>query len=202
MTGRPLDERTVDPDPIVEVTRWLEEARAAGVANAEAMVVATATSSGDPSARTVLLRGLDERGFVFFTNYESRKAGELDANPRAALVLYWEPLGRQVRAAGTVSRTGSAESDAYFTRRPPGSRLGAWASPQSRPIASRARLEELLADVRRRFPDGEPPTPPFWGGYRVAPDAVELWEHRDDRLHDRVLYTREGKTWRIERLAP
>jgi pyridoxamine 5'-phosphate oxidase len=166
------------------------------------MVVATATSSGDPSARTVLLRGLDERGFVFFTNYESRKAGELDANPRAALVLYWEPLGRQVRAAGTVSRTGSAESDAYFTRRPPGSRLGAWASPQSRPIASRARLEELLADVRRRFPDGEPPTPPFWGGYRVAPDAVELWEHRDDRLHDRVLYTRDGKTWRIERLAP
>jgi pyridoxamine 5'-phosphate oxidase len=203
MSESPLDEGLVDPDPIVEVRRWLEAALAAGIPNADAMVVATATPVGEPSARVVLLRGLDARGFVFFTNYESRKARELEANPRAALVLYWEPLGRQVRVTGTVARASKAESEAYFTNRPPASRLGAWASPQSRAIGSRDELEGLLADVERRFGGSEPPVPPFWGGYRVTPETIELWKHRDNRLHDRVLYARLADGgWRIERLAP
>ncbi len=202
MTGNGLDERSVDLDPIAQFRSWLGAARDSGIPNAEAMVVATATPEALPSARVVLLRGLDERGFAFFTNYESRKAHELEANTHAALVFYWEPFGRQVRVTGRVSRVSAAESEAYFTSRPLGSRLGAWASPQSEPIASRAELERRLAEIEKRFPDGDPPVPPFWGGYRVTPETIEFWEHRDSRLHDRVRYTRLEHGWQIERLAP
>ena len=203
MSADRLDEQSVGPDPIVEVRSWLRAAQNAGIPNADAMVVATATSEGQPSARVVLLRGLDERGFVFFTNYESRKAADLENNPRAALALYWEPLGRQVRVEGIVARTDAAESAAYFAGRPRPSRLGAWASPQSRAIASRAELEGLLESAAQRFEGEEPPLPPFWGGYRVIPETIELWQHRDDRLHDRVHFSRQpAGGWRIERLAP
>jgi len=202
VSGPELDERSVDADPIVQFEGWLGEARRAGIVNAEAMVVATATRGAEPSARVVLLRGLDERGFVFFTNYESRKAGELEANPRAAAVFYWEPLGRQVRVTGTVARASQEESAAYFAGRPRGSRLGAWASPQSAVVPSRAAIEERLAGVEERFAGTEPPLPSFWGGYRIAPETIEFWQHGDDRLHDRIRYTREGAGWRIERLAP
>lgn len=198
-----LDERSVDPDPIAQFRVWLEAARAAGITNADAMVVATATAAAEPSARVVLLRGLDERGFAFFTNYESRKASELEANPHAALVFYWEILGRQVRVVGVVEQVAPEESRAYYSSRPMGSRLGAWASPQSQVIPSRADLERRLAEIEARFAGGEPTVPPFWGGYRVSPETIEFWEHRDSRLHDRVLYTRlPAGGWRIERLAP
>jgi pyridoxamine 5'-phosphate oxidase len=202
MSANGLDERSVDPDPIVQFRAWLVAAREHGIPNAEAMVVATATPEAEPSARVVLLRGLDDRGFVFFTNYDSRKAHELEANARAALVFYWELLGRQVRVTGRASRASAEESEAYFTGRPLGSRLGAWASPQSEPIASRAELERRLVEIEERFPDGDPPVPPFWGGYRVTPETIEFWEHRDSRLHDRVRYTGLEDGWQIERLAP
>jgi pyridoxamine 5'-phosphate oxidase len=197
-----LDERTVDRDPITQFRSWLAAARDSGIPNVEAMVVASATPEAVPSARVVLLRGLDERGFVFFTNYESRKGRELETNAHAALVFYWDLLGRQVRVTGRVSRVSPAESSAYFTSRPLGSRLGAWASPQSDPIASRAELEQRLAEIEKRFPDGNPPVPPSWGGFRVTPDTIEFWEHRESRLHDRVRYTRLEHGWQIERLAP
>jgi pyridoxamine 5'-phosphate oxidase len=196
-----VDERDLDPDPMRQFQAWFDEARAAGVSFPDTMTLATATPDGRPSARMVLLKSADERGFAFFTNRESRKAGELALNPWAALVVYWQPLGRQVRVEGSVEPIGDEESSDYWRTRPLGSRLSAWASPQSRPVESRAWLEERVAEVAGRYPD-EPPLPPHWGGYRLRPESVEFWLHRDDRLHDRVLYRRSGDGWTTERLAP
>jgi len=197
-----MDERLLDPDPIAQVASWYAQAQERGVAQPEAMTLATATPAGAPSARMVLLKGIDARGLIFFTNLDSRKAAELAANPRAALVLYWQPLRRQVRVEGRVERLSEAESAAYFATRPRGGALAAWASPQSRPLESRDALERLYAGVEQRFAGEDVPLPPFWGGYLVVPDAVELWEGRDNRLHDRVRYERAGSAWRLTRLAP
>ena len=194
----------LDADPLVELRRWLEEARAAGLHEPEAMALATATPAGTPSVRMVLLRGLDERGLCFFTNYESRKADELAANPDAAVVLNWgPPLRRQLRVEGPVERMTEDESLAYFRTRGRESRLGAWASPQSRPIADRTELDERYATSSERFADVEDvPLPPFWGGFRLVPRAFELWENRPSRLHDRARYERVGDGWSRIRLAP
>jgi pyridoxamine 5'-phosphate oxidase len=198
-----LFEADVDPDPVVQFERWFDDARAADLVEPSAMTLATATADGVPSARMVLLRGVDARGFVFYTNYESRKAAELAANPRAALVFWWGALQRQVRVEGRVQRTSQEESAAYFRTRPPGSRLSAWASPQSRVIPGRAVLDERVAELAARHPDGDIPLPPFWGGYRLVPEVVELWQQRPNRLHDRLRYTRTPDGgWRIQRLAP
>ena len=188
--------------PIQLLGSWLDEARAAGIPQPDAMTLATASADGAPSARIVLLRGLDDRGVVFYTNSESRKGRELLANPRAALVLHWEPLGRQVRVEGSVERVDDEESDAYFASRPLPSRLGAWASDQSRPIESREELMQRYAETAERFGDGPIPRPPHWYGFRVVPDAIEFWEHGAHRLHDRMRYTRAGSSWIAERLAP
>jgi pyridoxamine 5'-phosphate oxidase len=192
----------LDPDPIRQFEAWLAEARAAGLAFPEAMTLATADAAGRPSARMVLLKGVDGRGFAFFTNRESRKAVELAANPHAALVFHWQELHRQVRVEGAVEPVGGDESFAYFRTRPLGSRLAAWASPQSRPLAGRAELESLYEEAAARFAGLEPPLPPFWGGYRVLAEAVELWQGRENRLHDRVRYELRGGAWARERLAP
>ncbi|HUF85649.1 MAG TPA: pyridoxamine 5'-phosphate oxidase [Acidimicrobiia bacterium] len=197
-----LSEHEVDPDPFVQFTRWYEEARAAAGDDADAMVVATATADGAPSARVVLLRGVDDRGLCFYTNYDSQKGRELAANPRAALVLHWPQLHRQVRATGEVSRLGESESAEYWRNRPPASRLSAWASQQSEPITSRDVLEAEVVRLREQYGDDDVPLPPFWGGYRVTPDEFEFWQHRDDRLHDRVRYRRVAGEWVRERLAP
>ena len=198
-----LLERDVDPDPFVQLARWYDDARAAAGERADAMVVATATPDGAPSARMVLLRGLDDRGLCFYTNTESRKGQELAANPRAALVLHWPEVGRQVRATGAVTRLDHDESDAYWRNRPRASQLSAWASRQSEPVGSRDELEAEVGLLTARFRDAEVPLPPFWGGYRVVPDEIELWEHREDRLHDRLRYRRDAAGgWQIERLAP
>ena len=166
------------------------------------MTLATATAEGRPSARVVLLHGLDERGFVFFTDRRSRKGEELLENPRAALVFHWYELGRQVRVEGRVTEVDAAESEAYWSTRPRGSRLAAWASPQSQTIPSRVALEDLYAEAAAQLADGDVPLPPFWGGYRVVPEMIEFWLHRENRLHDRVLYERSGGAWRRRRLAP
>jgi pyridoxamine 5'-phosphate oxidase len=198
-----LDEADVSHDPVVEFARWFAEAQEAQVADANAMTLATATADGQPSARIVLLKAFDERGFVFFTDYRSRKGAELEANPRAALVFYWHELERQVRITGGVALTSREESERYFASRPIGSRLGAWASHQSRVIPGRAALESDLREVEARFGDGEVPLPPHWGGYRVVPDAIEFWQGRESRLHDRIRYVREsGSGWRVQRLSP
>jgi pyridoxamine 5'-phosphate oxidase len=198
----PLREGDLDPDPFRQFAAWFAGATTAGVHEPEAMTLATATPGGLPSARMVLLRGHGPDGFVFFTNYESRKAGELDANPRAALVLHWATLGRQVRIEGVVARTSDAESDAYFATRHRDSQIGAWASTQSHPIPSRAVLEGAVAQIASRYPDGPVPRPPNWGGYRLTPIAFEFWQHADSRLHDRFRYLPDGPEWRITRLAP
>lgn len=193
-----MDIADLDADPLVQIQRWLDEAVAAGVHEANAMSLATTA----PNVRTVLLKGVDT-GLLFFTNYESAKARELAADPRCAVSLTWTTLGRQVRAVGTANRTTSAESDAYFATRARGSQLAAWASPQSRPLADRIELDLRLADVAARFP-GETPVarPPHWGGYRVTPTEVEFWSRRDNRLHDRIRYRRKGAGWTVDRLAP
>jgi pyridoxamine 5'-phosphate oxidase len=197
-----LAEADVDADPVVQFGRWFEQAEQAGLLEPHAMTLATATPDGRPSARMVLLRDFDERGFCFYTNYESRKAAELAANPRAALVFWWDKLERQVRIEGTVERTSRAESEAYFASRPPGSQLSAAASPQSRVIGDRAALERRVAELATAVPDGHVPLPDFWGGYRLAHEVVEFWQGRPNRLHDRLRYRRAGDTWKIERLAP
>lgn len=197
-----LDEKDVSPDPFAEFARWFAEAQAAEAAEVNAMVLATATPDGRPSARMVLLKGFDHQGFVFFTDYRSRKARELEANPRAALGVHWSELERQVRIEGWVTRTSLEESEAYYRTRPTGSRLGAWVSHQSRVIASREELEAGLREVERRFTGTEVPLPPDWGGYRVSPECFEFWQGRESRLHDRIRYLREGERWRIERLSP
>lgn len=190
-----------DDDPIGVLQAWLDEARAA-VSAPDAMTLATATPDGKPSARVVLLRGLDERGLTFFTNRASRKGDELRSNPHAAVALHWWELGRQVRVEGVVAELPTEESAAYWSTRPRGSQIAAWASPQSKPLADRAELDLRVSEAEERFADDDVPLPPFWGGYRLVPESIELWTHRDDRLHDRVRYVREQGGWRRELLGP
>lgn len=198
-----LDEHDLLPDPIALVQRWFADALAAGVPQADAMTLATATPEGRPSARAVLLKGIDARGFAFYTNYDSRKGRELDANPHAALVLLWIPLERQVRVTGAVVRLDPEESDAYFATRPRGSQLGAWASEQSRPLADRGELEARWQALDERYGGAAVPRPPHWGGYRVEPDEIEVWQGRANRLHDRFRYTRAPDGgWTHVRLQP
>ena len=190
-------------DPLVTLAAWLAEARAAELFEPEAAALATATPDGRPSARMVLVRGVDEGDLRFYTNRESRKGSELSENPRAALVFHWgPPLRRQARAEGIVVALSAEESAAYFETRARESRLGAWASPQSRPLADRAELDALLAAAAERFVDAPVPLPPFWGGYRLLPEAVELWQNRPNRLHDRARYERSPDGWTCVRLAP
>ncbi|TMK99195.1 MAG: pyridoxamine 5'-phosphate oxidase [Actinobacteria bacterium] len=201
--GKPLREHDVDADPLRQFDAWFEEAAAAGLRMPEAAALATATRDGAPSVRMVLVKGYDERGFRFYSSYASRKGRELAANPRAALAFYWDPLGRQVRIEGPVQRTSPAESAEYVRSRPRGSQLSALASPQSDPIESRELLELRVAELQERHGEGELPLPEEWGGYRLLADAVEFWQQRDDRLHDRLLYSREPEAgWRIQRLGP
>ena len=191
----------LDDDPLAQFRRWYEDAEAASPAP-EAAALATAMPDGRPSVRMVLVKRADERGFAFHTNLESRKGGELAANPRAALLFHWRELGRQVRIEGAVERVSEAEADEYFRTRPRESRLAAWASPQSRPVADRAELDGLYRQAEARFAGGDVPLPPHWGGFRVVPDVYEFWQHGENRLHDRVRYGRDGNGWRRERLAP
>ena len=197
-----LSEADVDADPVVQFGRWFEQAEQEGLLEPHAMTLATATPDGRPSARMVLLRGFDQRGFCFYTNYQSRKGDELAANPRAALVFWWDKLERQVRIEGRVERTSRAESEAYFSSRPPGSQLSAAASPQSRVIDGRATLERRVTELATGQRDGQVPLPEFWGGYRLAHEVVEFWQGRPNRLHDRLRYRRAGSGWKLERLAP
>lgn len=199
----PLNEAEVDRNPFRQFLAWLDQAATAGLYQHDAMVVATATPEGSPAARMVLLRGLDERGFVFYTNYDSRKGGELEANPRAALLFYWPELERQVRIEGRVEQATAEESDRYFAGRPYDSRLGAWASPQSQVIVERGVLERRMDELRARYQGGPVPRPPHWGGYRVVPASIEFWQGRLSRLHDRLRYSRQDDgTWKVQRLAP
>ena len=193
--------RDLEPDPLAQFDAWFRAAAEANVPVPEAMVLATASAAGAPSARMVLLKGHDERGFVFYSGYTSRKGAELEANPRAALLFHWQALGRQVRVEGTVARLPVEESDAYFATRPLASRIAAAASLQSRPLESRAELERRVADLAAARGE-DVPRPEAWGGYRLAPSRYEFWEHGDDRLHDRFAYERVGSTWRIGRLHP
>lgn len=196
-----MDERKLHADPIVQFRTWFDEAVAGGVREPDAMTLATAGRDAAPSARTVALRGLDERGFAFYTNYRSPKARDLDENPRAAIVFHWPEVERQVRAVGSVTRLTREESLAYWRNRPLGSRLSALVSPQSEVVPDRAQLEAAYAEAAARVGD-DPPLPEFWGGYVVTPAEVELWERRPNRLHDRVRYRRVDDEWVRERLAP
>lgn len=207
--GEPLTEPGRSPlrigdahDPLELFERWFNAARDHGIELPEAMALATATPDGHPSVRMVLLKDMGAEGFTFFTNYESRKASELDANPWAALCFHWKELDRQVRVSGPVARVSEEESRDYFNTRPEGSKLGAWASDQSRPLSSRAELEERVEQVRRRFREAEISLPPHWGGYRLTPERIEFWQGRDDRLHDRIVFERDGTEWRTVRLYP
>jgi pyridoxamine 5'-phosphate oxidase len=198
-----LSEQTAAQDPIEQFGRWFDEAVAAAVREVNAMSLATATRDGRPCVRIVLMKDFDASGFVFYTNYDSRKGRELQDNPRACALFFWSELERQVRIEGTVSRISAEESDRYFAQRPLDAQLGAWASPQSQPIADRAELEARLDGVRARFSlETAPPRPPQWGGLRIAPAQIEFWQGGAARLHDRLLYVRDGGGWRRSRLAP
>ena len=197
-----MDERDLDPEPLRQFQLWFGEAQAGRIEAPESMALATSTPDGTPSVRMVLLKRADEHGFDFHTNYESRKGAELAANPAAAILFHWQPLGRQVRVEGRVERVPTEESEAYFRTRPHGSRLAAWASPQSRPLADREQLERLYAEAAARFPGANVPLPPHWGGLRLLPEAYEFWQHAENRLHDRIRYERDGDAWKRERLAP
>lgn len=200
--SQPLTEDSVKADPIEQFKDWFAEAFAAAQPDAEALTLSTATPGGRVSARIVLLKGCDERGFVFFTNYESRKGLELANNPYAALTFYWHTLNRQARIEGKVEKVSPEESERYYQTRPRGSQLGAWASPQSQEIVSREVLEQRVAEVAARFETEPIQCPPFWGGYLLRPDSIEFWQGRESRLHDRILYTWQNDGWRITRLAP
>jgi pyridoxamine 5'-phosphate oxidase len=197
-----LDEKTIDRDPIKQFQTWFNDAFEAKLPLPEAMTLATATSDGKPSARMVLLKHVDHDGFVFYTNYNSAKAEQLDANPHAALVFYWAKLDRQVRIEGSISRTSREESLVYFATRPRESQIGAWASEQSEEIESRAVLEQRAEELEQQYRDREIECPEDWGGYRLKPERIEFWKSRVGRLHDRILYQREGDSWIITRLAP
>jgi pyridoxamine 5'-phosphate oxidase len=200
--ARPLHAHDLDADPFLQFKRWYDDAEEHGQLQPDAMVVATSTPDGHPSARMVLLRGVDGRGLCFYTNFDSRKGEELAANPHAAIVLHWPEVLRQVRATGAVERVADDESDAYWYARPRSSRVSAWASAQSEPVATREELEANVGAVEARFADGEVPRPDGWGGFRVVPDEIEFWQHRDDRLHDRFVYSRSDDGWEIVRLQP
>ena len=197
-----LLEGEVERDPLAQFRRWYADAEAADIRMPQAMVLATASENGAPSARMVLLKGIDDGEFVFFTGYVSRKAGELDSNPAAALLFYWDPLGRQVRVEGIVRRVSAGESDAYFATRPRGAQLAAAASKQSTVLSSRAELDSRVAELEQQYAGGDVPRPEHWGGYRLSPDVYEFWQHREDRAHDRLRYRRNGGGWIVERLSP
>lgn len=198
-----LDEKDLAEDPIAQFDRWFADAAASGLHEPNAMVLATAGSAGRPSSRTVLLKRYDARGFVFFTNYGSRKGRDIEVNPLVSLLFPWHGIARQVIVSGRAERTGRDETVAYFRTRPHGSQLGAWASEQSSKVASRGELDRLYAELAERYPEGEDvPAPPQWGGYRVVPETLEFWQGRENRLHDRLRYVRQGTGWAIERLCP
>jgi pyridoxamine 5'-phosphate oxidase len=198
----PLREQDVLVDPLAQFAAWFEEARQAGIAHPEEVAVATATANGTPSVRMVLMKGYDADGFAFFTNYDSRKGADLDANPRGALLFYWGVLGRQVRVEGAVKRTSRERTAQYVHSRARGSQLSAMASPQSQVVPSRGALEDRVEEMAAHYAETELPVPDRWGGYLVIPERIEFWQHRDDRLHDRLLYTPDGDGWKIQRLAP
>jgi pyridoxamine 5'-phosphate oxidase len=200
--GIPLLEDDLDGDPLRQFASWFGEAGTAGVREPQAAALATASADGVPSVRMVLVKAFDERGFVFFSDYASRKGRELAVNPRGALLFHWDPLGRQVRIEGPVERTSVEESAAYIRTRPRSSQVSALASPQSQTLQSREELERRVADLERRYADSELPIPSSWGGFRLAPEALEFWQQRHDRLHDRLRFRRAGDRWLIERLAP
>ncbi len=197
-----LDEPDLAPDPIGMFGRWLQDTIDSGLHEPNAMAVATAGPDGRPTVRLVLLKGVDERGFVFYTNYESRKGRELGANPHASLLFPWHDLQRQVRVEGPVSRVSAEESEAYFASRPRESQLGAWASPQSREVSSRAEMEAAYAELEAQYAERDVPLPPTWGGFRVEPEVVEFWQGRKGRMHDRLVYRRDAGGWTTARLAP
>jgi pyridoxamine 5'-phosphate oxidase len=202
--SRGLDRDDLDADPFVQFSRWLEQAISAELPESNAMTLATVAPDGGPAQRVVLLKTYDVRGFVFFTNYGSAKAAQIAANARVSLHFFWEPLARQIGIRGSAQKVSTAESLAYFLRRPRGTQLGAWVSPQSQIITSRLFLESKLAEMREKFSNGEIPLPSFWGGYRIVPETFEFWQGGGDRLHDRFFYSREagGQPWKIDRLAP
>ena len=197
-----LSKSSVDPDPLEQFRRWYDEAGEAGIKAPQAMALATAAGDGAPSVRMVLLKGADEHGFVFFTGYVSRKAAELDANPRAALLFHWDALGRQVRIEGQVERVPGQESDAYFATRPRGAQLAAAASQQSSVLRDRAEIDDRVAELAREHEGSDVRRPDHWGGYRLVPETYEFWQHRDDRMHDRLRYRRANGDWIVERLSP